>query len=407
MKQSLLILPTSKDIPHSATSKNAELLSRGGFVKQESAGVFSFLPLGFRVLKKVEKIVREEMEYVGMQEVLMPELISKINFETTKRADTDIAFHPSEKYILGFSHEEIATPLAKEFIKSYKNLPLALFHIQTKFRNEKRAKSGLLRGREFLMKDGYSFHSDKNCFNNFYQKVIEAYFKVFKRCSLQSYKIEAGGGIFSENKSHEFSVVCDAGEDIMVFCQSCGWAQNSEIFNNRDNKCPTCGEKIEQKKCVEVGNIFDLGQKYAQDFNLYFTDKEGHKKIPLMGCYGIGVSRLVGVIPEIHHDKNGIIWPLNVAPFEVHIISIDQNEEAFLLEKELQKKGINVLVDDRKESVGKKFADSDLIGIPLRITISKKTLQNKSVEWKKRAEKYSKIIKKDQLIKIIVDFLKT
>lgn len=382
--QSAFPLQTDKNAPADEGSINASLLTRGGFVKKESAGVFSYLPLGLRVLRKIEQIVREEMNNCGMTEVLMPALVPKENFEKTGRAKVDIAFAPSEKYILGWSHEEVITPMAKTLIKSYKNLPLALYQIQTKFRNEPRAKSGLLRGREFLMKDAYSFHVTREDLEEFYEKAAAAYFRVFARAGLKSYRITAGGGEFSDKVSHEFSVITPAGEDLMIYCEKCGFAQNTEI-GEIEGGCPTCGTELQKTKCVEAGNIFDLGQKYARDFDLKFTDQNGEQQIPHMGCYGIGVSRLLGTIVEAFNDENGIIWPKTVAPFQIHVVSLRQNAQAEKIAADLTKEGFEVLLDDRDETPGKKFADSDLIGIPLRLVVSERTLAEKAVEWKERA----------------------
>ncbi|MCT4591865.1 MAG: His/Gly/Thr/Pro-type tRNA ligase C-terminal domain-containing protein [Candidatus Gracilibacteria bacterium] len=404
MKQSFFKIQTNKDAPHDEGSINAELLVKAGFVKKESAGVFTYMPIGLRVLKKVQHIIREEMDKVGMQEVLMPTLIQKENFEKTKRAGVDVAFETDRNYILGWSHEEIITPLAKQYINSYKNLPIAFYQVQTKFRNEPRAKSGLLRGREFIMKDGYSFHATKEDFQEFYEKVAEAYFEVFKRAGLRSYRITAGGGDFSKNISHEFSVITQAGEDVMIYCEKCGFAQNTEL--GEITSCPKCNSTLKKDKCVEAGNIFDLGEKYTQDFDLKFTNEKGESIYPYMGCYGIGVSRLMGTIIEAHHDENGMIWPKTVAPFHVHIISLDQNEKASEIEKILESNGIEVLVDDRDERAGKKFADSDLIGIPLRLVVSKKTLEQDSVEWKERSSDEAKMIKIDELTEEVVNYIK-
>ncbi len=389
MKQSFFAVKTDKNAPHDEGSINAQLLTRGGFVKKESAGVFSFLPIGLRVLQKIKRIIREEMNAVDMQEILMPALIPKENWQQTGRDNVDIGFKTDRNYILGWSHEEIVTPLSKLYINSYKDLPVALYQIQTKFRNEPRAKSGLLRGREFSMKDGYSFHLDREDFQKYYDRVAEAYFKTFERAGLKSYKIEAGGGEFSKLMSHEFAVITPAGEDVMLYCSACGFARNAELRENEKEepkKCEKCGSELKKDKCVEVGNIFDLATKYSDAFNLKISDKDGKQVVPYMGCYGIGVSRLMGTIVEAFHDENGIIWPKTVAPFQVHIISLNQDEEAKKLEKELEKEGFEVLFDDRDESAGKKFADSDLIGIPLRIVISGRTIEKNSVEWKERAK---------------------
>jgi prolyl-tRNA synthetase len=382
MKQTHFALRTDKDAPHDAESINAGLLTRGGYVKKELSGVYSFLPLGHRVLKKIEEIIREEMDSVCAQQVLMPAITPRDRWEQTGRADVDIAYTPTENTILGWSHEEIVTPMAQQLIRSYKDLPKCLFQIQTKFRNEPRAKSGLLRGREFLMKDAYSFHATREDFQSYYETMAQAYFRIYERCGLESYKIEAQGGEFSKNISHEFAVVTPAGEDTMLFCQNCGFAQNTEVAGElkKGDPCPKCSEKIDEAKCVEVGNIFDLGTKYSDAFGFQVQGADG-KVIPvIMGCYGIGVSRLMGTVVEASHDEKGIIWPRNIAPFQVHILSLREDKTAEQVAFDLEQDGYEVLCDDRNESPGKKLADADLIGIPLRIVISKRTLGKESAE---------------------------
>lgn len=383
MKQSFLAVRTDKNAPSDADSTNARLLTQAGFIRKEMAGVYSYLPMGLRVLKKIEKIVIEEMETVGAQQVGMPALTPLENWKKTGRENVDIGFHPTENTVLGWSHEEIVTPMARDLLRSYKDFPKCLFQIQTKFRNEPRAKSGLLRGREFLMKDAYSFHTNKEDLREYYEEMAKAYFKVYERCGLKSYKIESGGGEFSENISHEFSVISPAGEDEMIFCESCGFAQNIEVSGKLE-KCPKCGSDLQCEKCVEVGNIFDLGSKYSDAFDFHFTDADGVQKPVIMGCYGIGVSRLLGTIVEAKADENGMIFPVSVAPFQVHIVSIKADDEAEKLETELEKAGIEVLLDDRNETPGKKFADSDLFGIPLRIVISARNLEKGVAEIKIR-----------------------
>jgi prolyl-tRNA synthetase len=389
MKQSLLAVRTDKDAPHDAESKNAELLTRAGFIKKEIAGVYSYLPLGYKVLRKIEQIIREEMNAVCAQELLMPVLTPRENWEKTGRADTDIGYTPTKNTILSWSHEEMVTPIAKDLIRSYRDFPLCLYHIQAKFRNEPRAKSGILRGREFLMKDAYSFHKTQAEFEKYYEQMAEAYFRVFERCGLKSYRIESDGGAFTKKNSDEFSVVTPAGEDTMIYCEKCGFAQNSEIAENlkKSDPCPKCANgKLDEKKCVEVGNIFDLGTKFSESFGFTFTDSDGKQRPVIMGCYGIGVSRLLGTVVEASHDEGGIIWPKSLAPFQVHIISLREDDTAERIAFDLEQDGYDVLVDERDESPGKKFADSDLLGIPLRVVVSKRTLERECVELRYRAD---------------------
>lgn len=396
MLQSKFFYKTLREAPKDAESKSHAFLVRGGFIDQVSAGIYSFLPLGLRVVKKIEKIVREEMQGIGGQEILMPALTPKENWQKTGRWDAfDVLFKlkgPNEKeYALGATHEEIVSPLAKKYINSYKDLPLYLFQIQTKFRNELRAKSGILRTREFIMKDLYSFHASEEDLEKFYEKISKAYFNVFKRCGLkkETYKVLASGGSFSKY-SHEFQTVTEAGEDLIYVCRKCQTAVNKEIF---EGKCPNCKEmEFLERKAIEVGNIFKLGTKYSAPFDVKFKDKKGEEKTAIMGSYGIGISRLLGAIAEINNDDKGIIWPKEVSPFDIHLIQLDSN--ASKIYDVLQQKGLDVLYDDREDvSAGQKLAESDLMGISTRIIASKRTLEENSVEVKERNKSKPTLVK--------------
>lgn len=409
MKYSALLGKTRKNISADAVSVNHQLLLRGGFVDQLAAGIFTWLPLGLRVLNKVNNIVREEMNNIGGQEVTMPALIPKNNWLTTGRwENVDILFkiksQTDKEYGLGFSHEEVVTPLAKQYINSYKDLPLAIYQIQTKFRDELRAKSGMLRGREFGMKDMYSFHTTLEDLHNYYQTVIAAYLKIFSRLGLTAVKItEASGGSFTKKHSHEFNVLTPAGEMELAYCDKCTFAQNTELgLIPEGETCPGCHKgKIKLGKAIEIGNIFDLGDKFAKDFSVEFTDEKGMRKLVQMGCYGIGVTRLVGTIVEMCHDEKGIIWPDTVAPFAVHLISLSGGEtKSQDIYEKLIELGIEVLWDDREVGAGVKFADADLIGIPTRLVVSAKT--GDKVEIKKRGEKDSKLITYGEITKLIL-----
>ncbi len=407
MRQSRYFLKTSKTKPAEDVSVNAILLEQGGFVQKVLAGVYSYLPLGWKVLSKIENIVREEMGAIGGQEMFMPSLHPKDNWQATGRWEgLDILFkiksqHGNE-YALGPTHEEIVTPAALPVINSYKDLPLAVYQIQTKFRDEPRAKSGLLRGREFRMKDLYSFHADEQDLLEFYDTIaIPAYQNVFKRLGLDAILTEASGGTFSKF-SHEFQVEIGNGEDTIYICEKCGLAKNKEIFEE-GVKCTKCGsDKYRETVASEVGNIFPLKTKYSSAFNLTYTDAEGNKKDVIMGCYGIGTSRLMGVIVEKFHDGKGIIWPESVAPFKVHLLAFKgAQEKAEIIYNDLLKAGIEVLYDDRDVSPGVKFADADLIGIPYRIVVSEKTLAQESVEVKKRSEVEVGLVKIKELSSVI------
>lgn len=545
MLYSQLLGKTRHNPPCDADSVNAKFLTQAGFIEKLAAGIYNILPLGYRVLTKIKAIIQEEMNAVSGQEILMPALHPIDLWQTTGRDKTmdDILYRTKasgdKEFVFGPSHEETVTPLVGKYIQSYKDLPVCVYQIQTKFRDEPRAKSGLLRGREFGMKDMYSFHVSDEDLDQYYDLVAQSYKNVFDRCGLKSYMIEASGGPFSDKYSHEFAVETVAGEDTAIICEKCGTAQNLEIavgkiedtdaaeekeetlkavdiergFSVEENakahgveatrvlktvvyevegggllgvvirgdlnvsevkllnylktplrqaspemlvnaglvqgyispvmnekipfvgdnsiknlknfvtganefgkdfvnanigrdfqikefvdlvevrsgfKCTSCDEKLKEIKAVEVGNIFKLGTRFSDAFGVKFADKDGSLKPVVMGCYGIGTTRLIGTIVESFHDENGIIWPSNVAPFGVHLIAVGVEDEVMSEARELycllEEAGVEVLFDDRDERAGVKFKDADLIGIPLRLVVSKRTLENKQVEWKMRSE---------------------
>ncbi len=409
MRYSNLFTKTSKDVPHDADSVNAQLLTRAGFIHQEIAGVYSYLPLGLIVLRKIEAIIRNEMYSVGGQELLMPALTPKSVWEKTDRWNNfDALFRfkgmGDKEYALGATHEEIITPLANDYTFSYKDLPYSVFQIQNKFRNEPRAKSGLLRGREFSMKDLYSFHTTKEDLDDYYEIVLKAYLEIFKKLGFNSditYVTYASGGAFSKF-SHEFQAISDVGEDTIYCCDKCRVAINKEIINVQKT-CPKCDSSdLVEKKGIEIGNIFKLGTKFSDAFGLKYADKNDEIESVKMGCYGIGPSRIMGALVEIHNDENGMIWPKSVTPFNVHMVTIGNDEnvikKAEELYSQLEKEGITVLYDDREERPGAKLKDADLIGIPVRLVISNRTLEKDGVEWKERTEKDAKDVKLDNLI---------
>lgn len=567
MRYSKLLGRTRHNPPCDADSKNAALLTQGGFIEKVAAGIYNLLPLGHRVFTKINRIIREEMNAVDGQEILMPALHPIELWQTTGRDKTmDEVLYKTKgsggkDFVMGPSHEETVTPLVAKYVQSYKDLPLSVYQIQTKFRNEPRAKSGLLRGREFGMKDMYSFHTSDEDLDEYYEKVKAAYFRVYERCGLKSYVIEASGGPFSDKYSHEFSIVTPAGEDTIIICEKCGIAQNLEIavgkvpdpdkaeekelpleevdiergFTVADNakahkvsdskilktvvyevedkgligivirgdlnisdvklenylkkklrpaspeilkeaglvqgyispvktpgnikisfigdnsiknvknfvtganayakdyrnvnlgrdftveefadfveiksgfSCVKCGKPLEELKAIEAGNIFKLGTRFSDACGLKFTDKDGTEKPVVMGCYGIGNTRLIGTIVEAKHDDNGIIWPLSVAPYHVHLISIGNDEkvkkQADKLYDKLMKSDVEVLYDDRSDSPGVKLKDADLIGLPLRLVVSNRTLEKDSVEWKERDAKESTFVPMTSLEKKIKDFV--
>lgn len=402
MLQSKLFYKTLKKTSKDTEAVSNILLTRAGFINQAGAGSYTFLPLGFRVLKKIENIIQQEMIKIEGQEILMPALTPKENWQKTGRWDSfDALFklkgNNKKEYALGPTHEEIISPLVKNIILSYKDLPIYLFQIQTKFRDELRVKSGLLRTREFLMKDLYSFHRDEEDLEKYYKKVAKAYLNIFKRCNLSIFKTFASGGTFSKY-SHEYQTVTESGEDIIYICKNCQVAINKEIKNKIKN-CPDCGKSsFDKKKAVEIANMFKLGDKYSLPFNLKFQNKDGKEKSVIMGCYGIGLGRLMAAVVEINHDGKGIIWPEEIAPFDIHLIQINAKKEADKLYDKLKKEGKEVLYDDRQDiSPGEKFAEADLIGIPIRLVISEKTLKKNSVEIKKRNKIKTELKKLDSL----------
>lgn len=393
MKYSQLFPKTLKKAPSGAESVNHQLLVRAGFIHQEMAGVYTYLPLGWKVLDKISDIVREEMNVIDGQEVVMPVLHPAENWKKTGRyTSVDVLFKlkgaGGSDLVLGPTHEEIIYPLVAQHVKSYRDLPLYLYQIQVKFRNEPRAKAGLLRGREFLMKDLYSYHTSDEDRDQYYEKVRKAYLKIFKRIGLPVVETKAGGGTFS-SISQEFQTLTPSGEDTVFICEKCGYAINQELVESKS--CPECGGKLKEEKAIEVGNIFPLKRSFAETFDLSFTDKDGKKTIVSAGCYGLGISRTMGAIVEVFHDDNGIIWPESVAPFLVHLVGLDLEDKKVLGEAErvyklLNTDGIETLFDDRQNlSAGEKFADCDLIGIPYRVVISKKTKDK--LEIKKRNQK--------------------
>jgi len=404
MRQSQLFTRTIKEAPKEEISINARFLTQAGFIDKLMAGVYSFLPFGFLVLKKIEEIIRQEMNKIGGQEILLPALHPKANWQQAKRWGYSEMFklknREGKDFSLGWTHEEIITPLVRKFISSYKDLPVFIYQIQDKFRDELRVKSGLFRGREFIMKDLYSFHADEKDLDRYYEIVKRAYFRILKRCGLekQTFLTLASGGNFSKY-SHEFQTLTPAGEDEIYICSKCRLAVNKEIIKEEKNQCPNCGNKnLEIKKSIEVGNIFKLKDKFSRAFDFKFKTRDGKEKLALMGCYGMGLSRLMGAIAEVYHDNNGIIWPEEVAPFQVHLISLmgTKRESEKLYRDLLKQKGrrIEVLYDDRDDkSAGEKFAEADLIGIPLRVVVSEHTLQKNCVEIKRRSERKTKLIK--------------
>ena len=414
MRQSKLFTKTRKEAPSEEVAKNAQLLIRAGYIDKLMAGAYTYLPLGLRVLKNIEAIIREEVNRAGGQEVLMPALQPKDNWDTTKRWDLyqDVFYKTDSLYggvsVLGPTHEEIVTPLVQQFVSSYRDLPVAVYQFQDKFRQEKRAKSGLLRGREFIMKDMYSFHANQDDFAMYYEIIKKAYVEIYKRCGIghRTYVAYASGGTFSKY-SHEFQTVTPAGEDLIYICDRCSIAINKEI-KHEHAVCPECkADTFREEKAIEVGNIFPLSTRFTDSFNFQYKDDKGGLQPIIMGCYGIGLGRVMGAIVEALSDEKGIVWPREIAPFKVHLIALPGKdggrvvEEAEKLYVSLKNNGVTVLYDDRAVSAGNKFADADLMGMPYRIVLSEKTLAEEGVELKNRATGEGRMVKLTTTVDVV------
>jgi prolyl-tRNA synthetase len=386
MRQSKLFTKTRKEAPADETSKNAQLLIRAGYVHKEMAGVYTMLPLGLRVLEKINAIIREEMNAIGGQECLMPSLQDAELWKKTGRWSDEVVdvwfkskLSAGGEVGFGWTHEEVVTNLMTQNISSYKDLPRFVYQIQNKFRNEVRAKSGIMRTREFLMKDLYSFSRTEEEHTAFYEACADAYTRIFARLGIgdKTYKTFASGGAFSKY-SHEFQTLSDAGEDVLYVSEEKGIAINSEVLEEVDLKeLGVTREELVERKSIEVGNIFSLGTRFSEAFKLTFKDETENDKPVIMGCYGIGPARSMGTIVELLSDEKGIVWPESVAPYRVHLVLLNQQDEevrdwADGIYSALQKGGAEVLYDDRDQTTGHKFADSDLIGIPYRVVVSKR-----------------------------------
>lgn len=415
MRQSYLFTKTKKEVPSDEVSRNAELLIRGGFIHKEMAGVYSYLTLGLRVLNKIENIIREEMNAIGGQEIIMTTLQKKEIWEKVGRWDdnvVDVWFKTKLKdgvdLGLGFTHDEQLVNLLTEYVQSYKDLPLYVYQIQTKFRNELRSKSGIMRGREFVMKDLYSFTRNQEDLDKFYEEVKKSYMKVFERCGIghRTYITFASGGTFSQY-SHEFQTISEAGEDTIYLEENKNIALNEEIINEDVLKELGIEKKnLVAKKSIEVGNIFKQSTKFTDPFDLRFQDENGERQSIFMGGYGIGVTRLMGTIVEVLSDEKGIIWPEEVAPFRVHLLALGESssvlEKAEEIYRTLLEKNIEVLFDDRSGiSPGEKFADADLLGMPYRLVISERSIKENGVEIKKRNEAKGRVVSVEELFNLL------
>ena len=416
MRLSQTFAKTRKNVPADETAKNARLLIQAGFIHKEMAGVYTYLPLGLRVLNKITRIVREEMDLIGGQEILMPALQLKERYELTNRWDDKVVDNWFKTKLangtelgLGFSHEENLSPIVKEYVSSYKDLPFAPYQVQTKFRNELRSKSGLMRGREFLMKDMYSYSLDQAQHDAFYEQAKAAYGKVYDRLGIgdRTFLTFASGGSFSKY-SHEFQTLSEAGEDTIYLSREKNMAINKEVFT--DDVLAELGldrNELEEVKGIEVGNIFSLGTKFSAPFGLTLGDEDGEQRTVIMGCYGLGVSRVMGTIAELLSDEKGLVWPINIAPAAVCLVRLGESSQvaqaADKLYERLSQSGIEVLYDDRDQRAGEKFADADLTGIPYRLVISDKTIESGRYELKGRTDGEARLVALDEMMKTIVE----
>lgn len=411
MRVSKLFTKTSKQVPADEVARNAQLLIRAGFVYKEMAGVYAYLPLGLRVLEKIKQVVREEMDAIDSNELVMTTLQRKEVWEKTTRWDdavVDVWFKTRLKddteVGLGWSHEEPIVEMLRSYMQSYRDLPISLYQFQTKMRNELRAKSGIMRGREFVMKDMYSLHATKDDLDEYYNKTIEAYKRVYDRLGIgrDTYVTFASGGAFTKF-SHEFQTICDAGEDTIYLHRGKNIAINEEVIDDAVKELGIEREELEVVKTAEVGNIFNFGTQKTNEMGLYYVDENGDQQSLYLGSYGIGVTRVMGVIAEKMSDDKGLVWPENIAPYKVYLVSIgDISAQADSLYNELMDRGIEVLYDDRDERAGTKFSDSELMGIPYRITISPKLIEEDMFEYTVRTSGETKLLTRAQLLDTLI-----
>lgn len=414
MRQSALFSKTRRDAPSDETAKNAELLIRAGFVKKEMAGVYAYLPLGYKTLQNIISVIREEMNAIGGEEVLLTALqdsevwmksgrwnddVVDVWFKTRLKNDTELG--------LANTHEEALTNLMRDHISSYKDLPRAVYQFQTKFRNELRAKSGIMRSREFIMKDLYSFSKDQEEHDAFYERASDAYTRIFERMGIgaKTFKTYASGGSFSKY-SHEFQTECDAGEDIIYIDDAQGIALNKEVYDDNEllESNNIVKDSLREAKAIEVGNIFTLGTKFSDALELSYMNEAGESVPVFMGSYGIGPGRVMGTIAELLSDEKGLVWPESVAPFTYHLVSVMPHDEGVRaladdLYSELTRAGASVLYDDRDMRAGEKFAESDLLGMPWRITVGKDALAGNGFELVNRQTGETMLITKDELVR--------
>ncbi len=407
MRVSKLFTKTLKEAPADEVSKNAQLLIRAGYVYKEMAGVYAYLPLGIKVLENIKQIVRDEMNAIDSNELIMTTLQRKEVWERTTRWSDDVVdiwfktkLKDDTELGLGWSHEEPIVEMLKQYIHSYRDLPVSLYQFQNKMRNELRAKSGIMRGREFIMKDMYSLHPTKEALEDYYNKTIEAYKRVYDRLGIgnDTYVTFASGGAFTKF-SHEFQTITDAGEDVIYLHREKNIAVNEEVIDEAVAELGISRDELEQVKTAEVGNIFNFGTQKTDEMGLYYTDQDGQQQSLHIGSYGIGVTRVMGVIAEKMSDEKGLVWPESIAPYRVYLVSIGAvTEQADELYEKLKGAGATVLYDDRDERPGAKFADAELLGIPHRVTISERLIGEGKLEYTHRVTGATEVLTLDELL---------
>jgi prolyl-tRNA synthetase len=416
MRQSQLFTKTRKEAPADEVAKNAQLLIQAGYVYKNMAGAYTYLPLGLRVLEKINTVIREEMDAIGGQELTMPSLQDTELWEKSGRWSDEVVdvWFKSELKAGGevgfaWTHEEVITNLMRQFVASYKDLPKFPYQIQKKFRNEMRAKSGIMRTREFDMKDMYSFCATQEQHDTFYAECAAAYMKIFARLGIGdvTYQTFASGGAFSKF-SHEFQTLADAGEDIVYVNTEKGVAVNEEVVDVADlTELGVTRDELEKRPSIEVGNIFSLGTKFSEALDLTFTDETGAQKPVIMGCYGIGPARSMGTVVDLWADDKGIVWPESIAPFAVHLVALNTDDAevrdwADGVYASFKDRGVEVLYDDRDARAGEKFADSDLLGMPYRVVVSKKLKEQGQFEVVTRKTGEVRLLSEEELFTDLV-----
>jgi len=414
MKRSQLFTKTRKDHPADETARNAQLLIQAGYIHKEMAGVYTYLPLGLRVIENIKQIVREEMNAISSQELIMTNLQNPEIWKSTGRWSdeaVDVWFKTSlqdgAELGLAWSHEEPILHMMQQYIDSYKDLPASVYQFQTKLRNELRAKSGIMRGREFVMKDMYSLHATQEDMDTYYEGAIEAYKKIYDRLGIgnETFVTFASGGAFTKF-SHEFQTICDAGEDTLYINDDRSVAVNEEVLDDATQEIGVDKASLKSVVTAEVGNIFKFGTEKSEKMDVQFTDSDGTQKPVYLASYGIGITRVMGVIAEKSSDEKGLIWPEEIAPFKIYLAPLDVDGDVKKAGDDmyeiLQAKGITVLYDDRDVRPGQKFADADLMGIPFRIVISQKTLKDNVYEIKSRTSSDVELLDKDGIVKRLV-----